>query len=204
MRQLLLCAAAAVALASSALAGVIITGEEVGGDVVFSGGGTLNTSAWTYLTNSPQDAGVNPTYALFMGTTIDAYHLDPADLSGPATIGPGTLSKFASSSSGDAMSLAWPAATLGVPVGYVSGDPLNGSSTYAGETIASLGIAEGTYTWTWGSGASADYFTINIVPEPGTAALLSLAGLLFIRRRRGWSQRRGPVETMAGARRVHG
>ncbi len=60
-----------------------------------------------------------------------------------------------------------------------------------GATFSSLGLTPGTYIWTWGSGADADSFTMNIgvssVPEPASLMMLgtgSLAILGFARRRR--------------------
>ena len=61
------------------------------------------------------------------------------------------------------------------------GDPLGVSTaTWDGSTIASLGLIPGVYTWTWGSGATADSFTMTIsasVPEPGTWLLLGCESL---------------------------
>jgi hypothetical protein len=55
-----------------------------------------------------------------------------------------------------------PDGQLIVPFDYVSGDPLSASSTYVGATIASLGMTPGEYVWTWGSGDTADSFTLNV------------------------------------------
>jgi hypothetical protein len=67
-----------------------------------------------------------------------------------------------------------------LPQGYVSGDPLSDSATYTGATFASLGVTPGTYVWTWGSGADADNFTLQIGPTaaPEPSSLLLLAGAL--------------------------
>jgi hypothetical protein len=47
-----------------------------------------------------------------------------------------------------------------VPFGYISGDPINSSSTWAGHTIASLQLIPGSYNFA----LAADSFTINIGP----------------------------------------
>jgi VPDSG-CTERM motif len=75
-----------------------------------------------------------------------------------------------------------------VPSGYLTGNPLSGTSTYQEATLASLGLAAGTYTWTWGTGMNADSFTLQIgsVPDAGsTLPLLGLAslGLIALRRK---------------------
>jgi hypothetical protein len=76
---------------------------------------------------------------------------------------------------------------LNLPNGYVSGSPLSATSTYTSQTFASLGLTPGTYTWTWGSGPTADSFTVQIgaVPEP-TSSLLVCLSLVFaaLQRRR--------------------
>jgi hypothetical protein len=65
-----------------------------------------------------------------------------------------------------------------VPAGYASGTALSGSVTYVCQTFASLGLTPGTYTYTWGSGPTADSLAVKIgaaaVPEPGTWAMMIL------------------------------
>jgi hypothetical protein len=39
-----------------------------------------------------------------------------------------------------------------------------GSRLIARPTLASLGVTPGTYVWTWGSGATADSFTLDAEP----------------------------------------
>jgi hypothetical protein len=51
---------------------------------------------------------------------------------------------------------------LFVPNGYVSDSPLSDTSTYDNQTFVTLGATPGTYVWTWGSGADADSFTLDI------------------------------------------
>jgi hypothetical protein len=56
--------------------------------------------------------------------------------------------------------------TLGVPAGYTSGAKLSSTSTWERATFESLGVTPGVYTWTWGSGANADSFTLETLHGP--------------------------------------
>lgn len=60
-----------------------------------------------------------------------------------------------------------------VPLGY-SGGPLSGSTRFAGQSFASLGLTEGSYAYAIPNTA----IHVNIVPEPGVATLLGVALLL--------------------------
>jgi hypothetical protein len=91
----------------------------------------------------------------------------------PASFGPGGFT-FASSNSGGLLEIIGNG--LDVPAGYVSGTMISGSSTYVGQTLASLGLTPGKYVDTWGEGADADSLTINIagIPEPSTWGMMAL------------------------------
>jgi hypothetical protein len=91
---------------------------------------------------------------------------------------------LADSGSGDLFGLDWDDPTLIVPDAYVSLNPLEGTSIWEDETFDSLGLAFGSYTWSWGSGEG-ESFTLDVVPEPSTAILMSLGlvGLAARRRR---------------------
>jgi hypothetical protein len=178
------------AVAPLTLAGVVVTAEETGGDVVFAGGGSLDLSAW-----EPWDIGVSesvflrPDIGASFGATPASFifYWDAPGFSGPETIGPGTEKIYADSGTGDLFYFSWGGRTSAVPYGYESGDMLGDSTAvYEGHTFESLGVTPGTYTWTWDTAAGGtDFFTINIVPEPSMLALAMLyaAGVAGLRRR---------------------
>ena len=135
--------------------------------------------------------------AIIVGPTTDTDDTFYSDIVGPVDFGPGD--EFLADMGGGAIvglgTFDEPSGgVVAVPLGYVSGASLGTSTaTWSGATIASLGLTPGDYVWTWGSGATADSFTIDIIsggapaaPEPGTwtMMLLGLAGLAFARARR--------------------
>jgi len=184
-------------VAGSANASAILTLNQVGSDVVISGGGSFNLSALTLLQEPllVSLAGMAPSGGLLVTgadptspTAIDRY----SGVSGPDSFGTGG---FVQASSGSGQRIGFARSNNGgfisfllvVPDGYVSNTPLSTTNTYAGATLASLGLTPGTYVYTWGSGATADSLTLQInaattpptVPEPASMFLLGtgLAGL---------------------------
>jgi hypothetical protein len=174
---------AMMGLSGNAQAGVVININQVGSDVVATGGGTINLTDLTYSYTGIDYASVWANYSnLIMGTTYPV--VDNADvyttISGPTSFGPGTPSYInASSGAGPLFGVYESLGYLDVPQGYVSGTLLSASDTYSGQTFSSLGLTPGTYTWTWGTGANADFFTVNIgtasVPEPSSLVLSGIA-----------------------------
>jgi len=166
-----------LAVAGPARATVLVTALEVGGDVVLTGSGSLDLTG-TVLFNTVAPSGyLAPNTAQLIlsgGSPMGQYIVAGLASPGPFGTGGGVL---ASSASGDAFGIA---NYVFAPSGYVSGSPLSGSATWAGQSFASLGLNPGTYTWTW----PADSFVL-VVPEPALAALAAAALLgLGLRSRR--------------------
>ena len=192
LRPRILAAAVALALAASApaaKAAFTFTLQQVGGNVVINGTGTLNTTALTLSSSSNTLAQIAPFHAiLFDGPTnfVPCSVYTGGGLSGPTSFGTG--SGNASAGAGNLVGIDGFDGTLWVPSGYSSGTALTDTTTYAG-TFASIGFAPGTYVYTWGTGANADSLTVTgVVPEPSTWALLGLglagAGVVTLRQRR--------------------
>jgi hypothetical protein len=183
-------------LSQNASAEVVVTISQVGADVVATGSGSFDTAALINDTTIPNvtafSQSKNPN--LDIGSTEDVLRYDdftnfiPANQTGygtdaiPINASSGTGDNFGFGEF-DLVSPPHPGLIV-VPVGYVSGSALSGTSTWDNATFASLGIEAGSYTWTWGNGPTADSFTINAVdsatPEPGTFGLSVVAAALVI------------------------
>jgi PEP-CTERM motif len=174
-----------LSLVAPARAGFIVNLTESGGNVVATGSGTINTTALVLESGGGNFLPVlvpNIGEALFGAPHSDIYLYGTAV--GPTSFG-SIGGHLADSGTGDFVgidpfSLSPIQDYLAVPENYVSGSMLQSSDTWSGQTFASLGLTPGTYTWTWGTGANADFFTMNIgvssVPEP-SSLLLSACGL---------------------------
>jgi hypothetical protein len=63
-----------------------------------------------------------------------------------------------------------------VPTGYTSGANISSSQTFTGQTLSSLGLTNGTYTYTW-SGGSIDIVVGGISPTPTPTTTSGGAGV---------------------------
>ncbi|PWS35058.1 hypothetical protein DFH01_22310 [Falsiroseomonas bella] len=168
-----------VAGAAPARAAFLYTLTEQGSDVVLSGSGTLKLGALTKGIAANLTNTLWPSFGIVMrgGSTQDTY----TGITGPTSFGPGPNTTVGTAS-GDLVAICcFSTRFLAVPTGYVSGDPLSATVTFANTTLAALGATPGTYVWSWGRGETEDSLTLRIgavaVPEPASALLLG-AGLL--------------------------
>jgi hypothetical protein len=173
-----------------AKASFIMTLMQSDTSVVGTGSGTINLFALTpanFVSTAPAVSGPQGFAALGPESTTAAY----TAVSGPSSFGSGGFFA-ASTGSGDTVGISIEGVitdVLFLPVNYVSGASLSDSATWDNATITSLGLTPGTYTWTWGSRASADSFTVQIdasIPEPGSVTLFGagFVGLAALRRRK--------------------
>jgi hypothetical protein len=161
----------------SAQAGYIVTLQQVGPDVVATGSGAIDLTGLTFSQSGSLDPHVIPHSVLLplrgiigistgpTSSSVDTYF----GVTGPASFGSGGPTA-ASSGSGDMVGIAtifW-GNFLSVPTGYVSDTALSDMAIYSGTTLAALGVTQGTYVWTWGSGANQN-FTLQIPSQPPTA-----------------------------------
>ena len=178
------------ALAMPAAAEIDITAAQVGPDVVFSFDGTADfTELDIFTTSTGGTPGVFGTLSSFLigpntelnnNSTFTNFTV-PAPFSTQGV----TLADFGS---GDSFGIIIfdGEMIVATDLDYVSGDTMAGSSTFSNSTFASLGLIEGTYTWSWGDGtANPDFVTLVIpaVPEPTGLLGAGLLTTLLLRRR---------------------
>jgi hypothetical protein len=196
MNKLLLFACVLLGLASPATsrAQLIFNMQQVGGNVVATGTGSVDTTGLSFVGNTNNFGLVwgsfpGGSFAVVGGTAIvpqDVY----VGITGPSSFGSSGQIP-ATSGSGDTFGVI-ANDLLDLPLGYISGSPLSASSTWSVATFGSLGLTPGSYTWTWGTGGPTHTADLTIgVPEPGSLTMASLCALAGIGARL-WS-RRGAV-----------
>jgi hypothetical protein len=173
-----------------ARAGYVETLQQVGSNVVATGSGTINTTGLGSPGFGGEQGYLSPSTPIAIvggptgGTSAD--DLYAATITGPSNFGPSNDSP-ATTDSGDIVGIAGIGANANVivPQGYVSGDSLSSTSTFAGETFSSLSVIPGTYVWSWGEGSTADTYTlVASVPEPASLGMIGVVGFGMLARRR--------------------
>ena len=179
---------ALTAISGGADAAIVINIFDVGSDVVASTSGPADltdlTAIDTALLFAPGE--VTPSKgSVTAGNPGQTLFFKGAD--GPESFGTGGKTE-ASVGNGDfvgvfAVNPFAVSPVILLPQKYASGSALKGSSVFEGQSLESLGLTVGEYTFTWGVGEHADSLTIKVgdVPEPSTWAMLLLgfAGLGF-------------------------
>jgi hypothetical protein len=137
-----------------------VTITQVGPDVVWSGSGSFNLTSLTLVGSQPITSGFAANQAIWIagasttppGPTGQKY--GGASLTYPTTFLSGTQTGGPSATTGSMFGVLTGGVsgrTITVPDGYVSGSIISGSTTYANQTIAGMGLSGGTYVWAWGS-----------------------------------------------------
>jgi hypothetical protein len=150
---------------TGATGSLLITITQNGPNVVLQGSGSLNINDLTFATSGNLGGGgLGPQTATFISGPNGVFDQYSGSISSPGTFGTGS-GGASSSSTGDIFGIIYPGGpphALVVPSGYTTGTSLSGSMTFNSQTIAGLGLTEGTYNWTWGSGPNADGITMII------------------------------------------
>ena len=144
--------------------GFFFTLQEVGPDVVLSGTGTANLSSLT-LTGPYGGSGtfIRPSSGFFnVGPNGSEDWYSGITLSTPTSFGSGPLT-IADSSLGDIFGLSG-FGDVKVPAGY-SGGLLNGTATFTGTTLSTLGVTVpgGPYLIQWGASGASETITLTVI-----------------------------------------
>jgi hypothetical protein len=188
IKGIAIAAAIAVGLsASAAQAGYVVDITQQGNNVVASGSGALDLTGLILVAAGGARSQMSPGSGIIITgpTSLTADYEYLGAVTGPPDFGPG-VEAFPNSGGGDIVGIVKQSGDRGelyAPSGYVSGNSLSDSSTYDGQTFASLGVTPGTYKWTWGTGANQNFTLVigTAVPEPSSWAmmLIGFAGLGF-------------------------
>jgi hypothetical protein len=166
---------------------IVLTVKQDGNDVVVSGSGSANTTDLPTPTPNLDYTNVlwfNQIYAgpAALESTPPAFAVDLySGITGPLSISddPLIIATNPTSGLGDLFGVVADNGSgeslLVLPLNYVSGTSLSGTSRFEDYTLADFGLSPGVFSWSWGTNGNADSFKLEIeaVPVP---APLPLAG----------------------------
>lgn len=210
VRLLVFLAIGWLALAQQAQAVYTIHIQQIGPNVQVVGSGSLDLAALTPTAMAPGGSligSIEPnlarvTFPVTVPNSLTAWQM-VGGAPGPADFGIGPNAVASTSSDDGLMFLPDFGALIYLPTTYVSNNPLNSGMWFVGQSLASLGLTPGTYTWNFNNGAHADSVIVQIDPAPpvppaptaiptlsewgllGLSALMAALGLGWLRRRPG-------------------
>jgi len=169
-------AVATLSVAAGANAAVVVNITQAGADVLATTTGTLNLAGLSADPSFTLDRGIYPSVAyVATGANDGAGVTGYAGLTGgAASFGPSSTYSVATSGTGRSFAIngsGFGTPYVFVPTNYVSGTSLGGTSTFAGQTLASLGLTSGSYVFR----SANDTVTVNIgaaVPETATWGMM--------------------------------
>lgn len=139
-----------------------VTITQVGDDVVWSGSGSFNLTELTSDGASSTVGGFQAGQAIWAigpNVAVDTYS---GTIEFPLEFGSSGVGVTSNTGSTFGILPGGSGRLLYVPSGYVSNTTISGTSTYANNTIAGMGLNPGTYTWNWGSGGNASTLVMTI------------------------------------------
>jgi len=176
-------AIAAVVSSPNAQAEITILIDQQGDDVVASYSGSWDV--WTKTGDALSNSQYIAAPAAFHNLQGGQDQMNTA----PMTLSPGTWTgtfSSASSFTGDPFGFTANNASLWAPVGYVAGQSLSGSLTFANTDVVTMGFTPGE-NGVFSNGDNTINYSVA-VSEPTTVSMLAVgcvaAGLGFVRRRR--------------------
>jgi hypothetical protein len=138
---------------------------QVGPDVVWNGSGSFNLAALTFAGPETIGGGFNAGTAVWAIGQVTGVTSYSGVTTFPTSFGSGGVG--VTSNTGSSFGIlpdGFGGRSLYVPSGYTSNTIISGSSIYASQTIAGMGLSGGTYTWSWGSGGNASTLVMTITP----------------------------------------
>ena len=154
-------------VAGGANAAVDIRFANSGNNVAVTISGTVDPSGLT-----PGDIETHSYAVLFIPASAYFYSKVPCrvydGISGPGRWGSSYYASV-SSTTGGGFGINGSGGQLCLPVGYVALQELAGTATISNQSVGSLGLTPGVYTYTWG----VDTLTVTIVPPAPTVSSIS-------------------------------
>jgi hypothetical protein len=145
--------------------GFTVNITQQGNDVVWSGFGSVNLSALSFVSSGTIQAGFAANQAIWAigpSASIDQYNGTSSTY--PSSFGSGGTGVSTTTGSTFGVLPGGSGRLLYLPSGYISNSYISGTATYNNTTISTMGLTAGTYTWTWTTGGISTSLVMNIIP----------------------------------------